>query len=85
VTPTLTYRSINTAATLFGIDRRLSILLMLCAFLALRHIGFIAAVTTFAALWGPAYWVTKHDFQLVVIVPKALQQRKVYDPAKLNN
>ena len=79
---TPTYRSINMAATMLGIDRRLCILILLLGFLVFRHATFLSALVTFALLWSGAYWVTKHDVQLVVIVPKALRQKRVYDPAK---
>ncbi len=80
---TLTYRSINLTATLLGIDRRLCILILLLSFLVFRHTTFLSALATFALLWSGAYWVTKHDVQLIVIFPKALRQKRVYDPGRL--
>jgi hypothetical protein len=77
---TPTYRSINLVATLLGIDRRLCICILLIAFLVFRHFTFLSALTVFALLWGGAYWLTRHDVQLIVIVPKALRQRRIYDP-----
>jgi type IV secretory pathway TrbD component len=81
---TPTYRSLNITATLLGIDRRLSIVILLVAFLVFRHVSFLAALAAFGLLWSMAYWVTKHDVQLIVIVPKALRQRRIYDPGRLN-
>ena len=75
---TPTYRSINQTATLLGIDleavhchpdRRVS------GFF--RHFTFSSALVAFALLWSGAYWVTKHDAELVVIVPKAFGQRSL--------
>jgi hypothetical protein len=82
---TPTYRSINLTATLLGIDRRLCIVILIVAFLAFRHFTFVSAVLVFALLWSGAYWLTRHDPELVVIVPKALWQRNVYDPGKTTN
>jgi type IV secretory pathway VirB3-like protein len=80
--PTPTYRSINLTATLPGIDRRLCIVILIVTFLVFRHVTAFSALVVFALLWSGAYWVTRHDSNLVVIVPKALGQRKVYDPGK---
>jgi type IV secretory pathway TrbD component len=80
---TPTYRSINLTATLLGIDRRLCIVILLIGFLVFRHASFLSALFAFGLLWSMAYWVTKHDVQLIVIVPKALRQRRIYDPARL--
>ena len=82
---TSTYRSINLTATLLGIDRRLSIVILIVAFLIFRHFTFVSGLLVFALLWSGAYWLTKHDPELVVIVPKALVQRNVYDPGKTIN
>jgi type IV secretory pathway VirB3-like protein len=82
---TPTYRSINLAATLLGIDRRLCIVILIVAFLVFRHFTFLSALIVFALLWSGAYQVTKHDPELVAIVPKALGQRNVYDPGKTTN
>jgi type IV secretory pathway VirB3-like protein len=82
---TSTYRSINVTATLLGIDRRLCIVILLVAFLVFRHATVFAALLTFGALWWASYWVTKHDVQLIVIVPKVLRQRRVYDPGRLTS
>ena len=79
---TPTYRSINLTATLLGIDRRLCIVILIAAFLVFRHFTFVSALLVFALLWSGAYWLTRHDPELVVIVPKALGQRNVYDPGK---
>jgi type IV secretory pathway VirB3-like protein len=79
---TPTYRSINLTATLLGIDRRLCIVILIVAFLVFRHFTFVLGLLVFALLWNGAYWLTKHDPELVVIVPKALGQRNVYDPGK---
>ena len=79
---TPTYRSINLTATLLGIDRRLCIVILIAAFLVFRHVTFVSALLVFALLWSGAYWLTRHDPELVVIVPKALSQRSVYDPGK---
>jgi type IV secretory pathway TrbD component len=81
---TPTYRSINLAATLLGIDRRLSIVILIAAFLVFHHFTFLSALAVFALLWSGAYGPTKHDPELVVIVPRALRQRNVYDPGKTN-
>lgn len=83
--PTPTYRSINLTATLLGIDRRLCIVILIVAFLVFRHFTFLSASVVFALLWSGAYWITRHDPELVVIVPKALGQRTVYDPGKTTN
>jgi type IV secretory pathway VirB3-like protein len=83
--PTPTYRSINLAATLLGIDRRLCIVILIASFLVFRHFSFLSALAVFALLWSGAYWLTKHDPELVVIVPQALKQRNVYDPGKTTN
>jgi type IV secretory pathway VirB3-like protein len=80
--PTPTYRSINMTATLLGIDRRLCIVILIVTFLVFRHLSAQSAFVTFALLWSGAYGVTRHDPNLVVIVPRALGQRKVYDPGK---
>jgi type IV secretory pathway VirB3-like protein len=80
---TPTYRSINLTATLLGIDRRLCIVILLIAFLVFRHASFISALFVFGLLWSIAYWITKHDIQLIVIVLKAVRQRRIYDPARL--
>jgi type IV secretory pathway TrbD component len=80
---TPTYRSINLTATLLGIDRRLCIAILLIAFLVFRHASFVSALFAFGLLWSIAYWITKHDIQLIVIVPKAVRQRRIYDPARL--
>jgi type IV secretory pathway VirB3-like protein len=80
-----TYRSINLTATLLGIDRRLRIVILIAAFLVFRHFTFLSALLVFVLLWSGAYWLTKHDPELVVIVPKALGQRNVYDPGKTTN
>jgi type IV secretory pathway TrbD component len=82
---TPTYRSINLTATLLGIDRRLCIVILIAAFLVFRHFTFLSGLAVFALLWSGAYWVTKHDPELVVIVPRAFGQRNVYDPAKTTN
>lgn len=82
---TPTYRSINLTATLLGIDRRLCIVILIVTFLVFRHFMFVSALLAFALLWSGAYWLTKHDPELVVIVPKALGQRGVYDPGKTSN
>ena len=82
---TPTYRSINLTATLLGIDRRLCIVILIVAFLVFRHFTFLSALVAFALLWSGAYWVTKHDPELVVIVPKAIGQKSVYDPGKTTN
>ena len=79
---TPTYRSINLTATLLGIDRRLCIVILIAAFLVFRHVTFVSALLAFALLWSGAYWLTRHDPELVVIIPKALGQRNVYDPGK---
>ncbi len=79
---TPTYRSINLTATLLGIDRRLCIVILIATFLVFRHFSFLSALLVFALLWCGAYWLTKHDPELVVIAPKALRQRNVYDPGK---
>ena len=62
---TPTYRSINLAATLLGIDRRLCIVILVATFLVFRHFSFLSALIVFALLWGGAYWLTKHDPELV--------------------
>jgi type IV secretory pathway VirB3-like protein len=82
---TPTYRSVNQTATLLGIDRRLCIVILIVAFLVFRHFTVSSALAAFALLWSGAYWVTKHDPELVVIVPKAFGQRSVYDPGKTTN
>jgi type IV secretory pathway TrbD component len=82
---TPTYRSINQTATLLGIDRRLCIVILIVALLVFRHFTFLSALVVFALLCSGAYWVTKHDPELVVIVPKVLGQRSVYDPGKTTN
>jgi hypothetical protein len=82
---TPTYRSINLTATLLGIDRRLSIVILIVTFLVFRHFTFVSALVALALLWSAAYWVTRHDPELVVIVPKALGQRNMYDPGKTTN
>ena len=82
---TPTYRSINLTATLLGIDRRLCIVILIVVFLVFRHFTFLSALIVFALLWSGAYWVTKHDPELVIIVPKALGQKSVYDPGKTTN
>ena len=79
---TPTYRSINLTATLLGIDRRLCIAILIVTFLVFRHFTFLSAGVVFVLLWSGAYWLTKHDPELVVIVPKALGQRNAYDPGK---
>ena len=79
---TPTYRSINLTATLLGIDRRLCIVILIVTFLVFRHFTVLSALVAFVLLWSGAYWLTKHDPELVVIVPKALGQRNVYDPGK---
>jgi hypothetical protein len=53
---TPTYRSINMTATLLGIDRRLGIVILILAFLVLRHVSFLAALAAFGLLWSMAYW-----------------------------
>ena len=83
VTPT--YRSINLTATLLGIDRRLCIVILIVTFLVFRHFTTLSAAVVFVLLWSGAYWLTKHDPELVVIVPKAFGQRNVYDPGKTTN
>ena len=85
MTTTPTYRSINLTATLLGIDRRLSIVILIAVFLVFRHFTFLSAVAVFGLLWSGAYWLTKHDPELVVIAPKALMQRSLYDPGKTTN
>jgi type IV secretory pathway VirB3-like protein len=80
---TPTYRTVNITATLLGIDRRLSIVLLL-SFLVFRHVSFVAALAAFGLLWSMAYWITKHDVQLIVIALKALRQKRVYDPGRFN-
>ena len=82
---TPTYRSINLTATLLGIDRRLCIVILIVTFLVFRHFTVLSALVAFVLLWSGAYWLTKHDPELVVIVPKALGQRNVYDPGKTTN
>ena len=82
---TPTYRSINLTATLLGIDRRLCIVILIVTFLVFRHFTVLSALLAFVLLWSGAYWLTKHDPELVVIVPKALGQRNVYDPGKTTN
>ena len=82
---TPTYRSINLTATLLGIDRRLSIVILIVAFLVFRHFTFVLGLLVFALLWSGAYWLTKHDPELIVIVPKVFGQRNVYDPGKTTN
>jgi type IV secretory pathway VirB3-like protein len=82
---TPTYRSINLTATLLGIDRRLCILILIATFLVFRHFTVLSALVAFVLLWSGAYWLTKHDPELVVIVPKALRQRNVYDAGKTTN
>jgi type IV secretory pathway VirB3-like protein len=82
---TPTYRSINLTATLLGIDRRLCIVILIVTFLVFRHFTVLSALVAFVLLWSGAYWLTKHDPELVVIVPKALRQRNVYDPGKTTN
>ena len=82
---TPTYRSINLTATLLGIDRRLCIVILLAAFLVFRHATFLSAAVTFGALWWASYWITKHDVQLIVIFPKALRQKRVYDPGRFTS
>ena len=81
---TPTYRTVNITATLLGIDRRLSIVILLLSFLVFRHVSFAAALAAFGLLWSMAYWITKHDVQLIVIAPKALRQWRVYDPGRFN-
>ncbi len=78
----LTYRSINLTAALLGVDRRLSIVILIAVFLVFRHFTFLAAVVVFGLLWSPAYWLTKYDPELGVIAPKALMQRSLYGPGK---
>src|SRR6185437_3662975 len=68
---TPTYRSINLTATLLGIDRRLCIVILIVTFLVFRHFTVLSALVAFVLLWSGAYWLTKHDPELVVIVPKA--------------
>jgi type IV secretory pathway TrbD component len=82
MTTTPTYRSINLTATLLGIDRRLCIVILIAVFLVFRHFTFLAAVVVFGLLWSAAYWLTKYDPELVLIAPKALRQRSLYDPGK---
>lgn len=75
---TPTYRSINLTATLLGIDRRLCIVILIVTFLVFRHFTVLSALVAFVLLWSG-------DPELVVIVPKALGQRNVYDPGKTTN
>ena len=82
---TPTYRSINLTATLLGIDRRLCIVILIVTFLVFRHFTVLSALVAFVLLWSGAHWLTKHDPELVVIAPKALGQRNVYDPGKTTN
>ena len=82
---TPTYRSINLRATLLGIDRRLCILILIVTFLVFRHFTVLSALVVFVLLWSGAYWLTKHDPELVVIVRRALGQRNEYDPGKTTN
>jgi hypothetical protein len=52
---TPTCRAVNITATLLGIDRRLSIVILLLAFLIIRHVSFVAALAAFSLLWWMAY------------------------------
>jgi hypothetical protein len=45
---TPTYRTVNITATLLGIDRRLSIVILLLSFLVFRHVSFVAALAASA-------------------------------------
>jgi type IV secretory pathway VirB3-like protein len=82
---TPTYRSINMAATLLGVDRRLCIVILIVSFLVFRHFTFVLGLAVFALLWSGAYWLTRHDSELVLIFPSVLTQRKIYDPGKTTN
>ena len=82
---TPTYRSINLTATLLGIDAGCAFVILIVTFLVFRHFTVLSALVVFVLLWSGAYWLTKHDPELVVIIPKALGQRNVYDPGKTTN
>jgi hypothetical protein len=79
----VTYRTINSASTFLGIERRVCIFGLLCAFEVMRHVGFLEAFLGFLAFWTVAYLATKYDPALPLIVPKILKQKRVYDPGKV--
>ena len=82
---TPTYRSINLAATLLGIDRKLCIVILIAAFLVFRHFTFLSALVVFTLAWSGAYWLTKHDPELVVIVSQSSRATERIRPRQNNN
>ena len=77
------YKAVHRPLTVWGVDRRLFFLaLMMGAAMFNLFYSFLAALMTFAALYGFARWSTKRDPQMLRILLSSSRFRTRYDAAK---
>ena len=77
------YKALHRPLTVWGVDRRLFFLaLMMGAAMFNLFYSFLAALLTFASLYGCARWSTKHDPQMLRILLSSSRFRTRYDAAK---
>ena len=77
------YKALHRPLTIWGVDRRLFFLaLMMGAAMFNLFYSFLAALLTFASLYGFARWSTKRDPQMLRILLSSSRFRARYDAAK---
>ena len=77
------YKALHRPLTVCGVDRGLFFLaLIMGAAMFNLFYSFLAALVTFAFLYGFARWSTKHDPQMLQILLSSSRFRPRYDAAK---
>ena len=77
------YRTLNRALTLLGVDRRLFFMaagLGVASFNLFRSL--LGGLMMFALLYGFGLWTTKRDPALLSVLLRSMGQRSLYDPMK---
>ncbi|MGE3512878.1 MAG: VirB3 family type IV secretion system protein [Vicinamibacterales bacterium] len=78
------YASINRPLTIGGADRRLFFVAVVVGGGMFNLFGsFLGGVLMFLALYLGARWATQRDPQLLRIILRSANARRLYDPAKL--
>ena len=77
------YKALHRPLTICGVDRRLFFLALLRGAATFNlFYSFLAALLTFASLYGFARWSTKRDPQMLRILLSSSRFRARYDAAK---
>ena len=76
-------RALYRPLTVWGVDRRLFFLALLVGAAAFNlFYSLLAGLWLFGALYGFAWWSTRHDPQMLHILLRSGGTRHTYDPAR---